>query len=167
MPTYTNEFKSKMVQRMLGPERRSAMSLSAETGVSQTSLSKWARQAMRGGTVTIPPKPPRRPEDWTPEEKLRAVVEANKLDASQLGEFLRREGIHEAQIREWRTTALEALSTSKSLSRSEQKRVRELEREVRRKDKALAETAALLVLQKKVRAIWGDGDDDTNEENEK
>lgn len=48
----------------------------------------------------------------------------------------------------------------------ESRRVRELERELRRKDKALAEAAALLVLQKKVQALWGDGDDDTKKESD-
>ena len=42
---------------------------------------------------------------------------------------------------------------------SERQRVKELERELRRKEKALAETAALLVLRKKMEAIWGDGED--------
>ena len=67
---------------------------------------------------------------------------------------------------QWRAAALEGLGPARS-KRSEQRRVQELEKELRRKDKALAEAAALLVLQKKVRAIWGDGDDDTEGKNEK
>ena len=94
------------------------------------------------------------------------VAEAARLDDAALGAFLRREGLHEATLRCWRDAALEALSSERTTrtklkSASDQKRVRELERQIRRKDRALAETAALLVLQKKVHAIWGDGDDDT------
>ena len=63
--------------------------------------------------------------------------------------------------------ALDGGATKASLRGAESKRIKELERELRRKDKALAETAALLVLQKKVREIWGDGDDDTGEGNAK
>lgn len=170
MPAYSEAFKSKMVQRMAGPQGRSALSLSGETGVSQSSLSKWLREAkVRSMTdERKPTKRERRPEDWTPAEKLAAVIEASQLGDSELGEFLRRKGIHEAQLTQWKRAALEALGGAKS-SRgpSESRRIRELEKEVLRKDKALAEAAALLVLQKKVRAIWGDGDDDTAPEPDK
>jgi transposase-like protein len=115
-----------------------------------------------------PAKKEKRPEDWTAAEKLAAVLEASRLGDAELGEFLRREGLHEAQLTQWRQAALDALSGAKpSRAPSEGRRVRELEKEVQRKDKALAEAAALLVLQKKVRAIWGDGDDDTEPESEK
>jgi transposase len=105
----------------------------------------------------------KRPEDRSPDEKLRLVLESSALPEAAQGEFLRRHGLHEADLAAWRDAALTGLSGGPSApSRtSEAKRVRELEKELRRKDKALAETAALLVLQKKVRAIWGDGDDDT------
>ena len=91
------------------------------------------------------------------------MLEASALPETQLGEFMRRQGLHEADLAAWREMALGALGAAPmSQSRSgDARRVRELEKELRRKDKALAETAALLVLQKKVRAIWGDGDDDT------
>ena len=170
MPTYSEAFKSKMVQRMTGREGRSAMSLSGETGVSQSSLSKWLREAKVRPMADEqkPPKREKRPEDWTAAEKLAAVMEASRLSDAELGEFLRRNGLHEAHLTQWRQAALEALGGAKpSRVPSESRRVRELEKEVQRKDKALAEAAALLVLQKKVRAIWGDGDDDTEPESEK
>jgi transposase len=168
--TYSEAFKSKMVQRMTGPAARSAISLSGETGVSQSSLSKWLRQAKVRPMAhdEKPPKKERRPEDWTAAEKLSAVMEASRLGDDELGAFLRREGLHDAQLAEWRKAALEGIGGTKAPRvSSESRRVRELEKEVLRKDKALAEAAALLVLQKKVRAIWGDGDDDTEPENEK
>ena len=93
-------------------------------------------------------------------------MESSRLTEAELGAFLRREGLHEATLRQWRASALEGLGPQRA-TRSEQKRLQELEKELRRKDKALAEAAALLVLQKKVRALWGDGDDDTEPKNEK
>lgn len=109
------------------------------------------------------PKEKRRPEDWTPEQKLLAVAEASRLTDAELGEWLRRQGLHQSHVDEWRKSALEALGVGAKPSRPspDARRVRELEKELTRKDKALAETAALLVLQKKARAIWGDADDDT------
>ncbi len=88
---------------------------------------------------------------WTAAEKLRVVIEAATLDDS-LGELLRREGLHEAQLRQWRAGAeagLTEASRKKGRRSPEAMRVRDLERELRRKDHALAEASALLVLKKK------------------
>jgi len=188
MAVYTEAFKRKMVQRLSGPDAVTATALAAETGVPQPTLSLWLRKsrsvravtadkpgfsrpALPPSTPASPPPPPRRPEDWSAEEKLRAVVEAGQLPAEQLGAFLRQRGLHEAQIRQWREAAIGALGAKAKkpapVSAADRKRIRELEKQLRRKDKALAETAALLVLQKKARAIWGDGDDDTEPETEK
>jgi transposase len=164
---YTEAFKAKMVRQMLGPRARSASSLSSETGVSQPTLSRWLLSAQstlgamakpQGKTTT---SSARRAEDWPPEERLRVVVESSHLEDEELGAFLRAEGLHEATLRAWRSAALEGLGPLRP-ARGDQKRVRELEKELRRKDKALAEAAALLILQKKVQHLWGDGDDDTD-----
>lgn len=106
---------------------------------------------------------PRRPRDWSPEEKLNAVIEAQALSEDEMGAFLRRKGLHEAQLQEWRSILLASLQghpqrTGAKPSAGQTRRIRELEKELDRKDKALAETAALLVLQKKVQALWGDAD---------
>ena len=112
-----------------------------------------------------------RPNDRTPAEKLRLVNEASTLSDEELGEFLRKNGIHNAQLEQWRQDALGGLGAPlrkpSGKNTSEAKRIRELERDLTRKDKALAETAALLVLKKKAQAIWGDEDDDTTPRNGK
>jgi transposase len=171
--TYTDRFKRAMVQRMLLPNGPTATSLAEEVGVPQPTLSRWARTL---GTLSVvsnhnakePASGSRRPEDWSAQERLRAVMEASQLGAEELGEFLRREGLHEETLEEWRTAALDALAPSSPRSRGgDKKRIKRLERELLRKDKALAETAALLVLQKKVRDLWGDGDESTSEDNDK
>jgi transposase len=179
MTEYSEAFKSKMVQRMTGPRAKTATALAPEVGVSQPTLSRWLREAqarvvamskdplqVTAPSPEPPPKAPKRPEDWSAEERLRVVIESSQLSDDELGAFLRREGLHEATLRQWRAAALEALGPQRA-TRAEQKRVQELEKQLRRKDKALAEAAALLVLQKKVQAIWGDGDDDTEPKNDK
>jgi transposase-like protein len=103
-------------------------------------------------------------KQWTASEKLRAVVEAAALSEQALGAFLRREGLHAAEVRQWREAAEAALggrSREKHQQAVDAKRMKALERELRRKEQALAEAAALLVLKKKVREIWGDEDDGT------
>ncbi len=159
---YPEKFKAKMVQKLTSPGAPSATALSEEVGVAQPTLSKWVREAGRVGGMraTKRPKAGKRPQDWPAEEKLEAVVEAASLPEEDLGAFLRRRGLHSTHLRQWREQLVAGLARSKKTS-AEARRIRELERELRRKDKALAETAALLVLKKKVRAIWGDGDDGT------
>ena len=116
-----------------------------------------------------PARVPRRPTEWKADEKLRLLVQADGLTGEALGDLLRREGLHEADLAEWRRAALGALGPSSKTpsSSGEAKRVRELERELLRKDKALAETAALLVLKKKVHDYWGDEDDSTKKATDK
>jgi transposase-like protein len=110
---------------------------------------------------------PKSPRQWSAEEKFQVVLEAAALSADELGAFLRRKGLHAAQLEEWRSivaqSATAALATSKSNKRSpERKKIAALERELLRKDKALAEVTALLALKKKLEAILGEEDDDTD-----
>jgi transposase len=162
-----------MVQRMSGPHARSATSLAKETGVSQAALSRWLLQARTIGLMAKkddddPRKPDLLQKQRSPEEKMRLVLEASRISEAELGAFLRSKGLHEAELDEWRDAMMSGLKPASSKrGRSEDaRRVRELEKELRRKDKALAEAAALLVLQKKVQALWGDEDDDTKKEND-
>jgi transposase len=162
---YPAAFKAAMVRRMTGHNSQPARELARETGVHATTLSHWKREA--GKLADMSKKKIKandgRPDDRTADEKLQLVLEASLLTDEELGEFLRRNGLHEADLGRWRDDALAGLGDRRPVQRraTDTKRIRELEREVRRKDKALAEAAALLVLQKKVQAIWGDGDDDT------
>jgi hypothetical protein len=108
-------------------------------------------------------------ERFTAKEKLRLLQIAEGLSDAELGAFLRREGVSDVQLKRWRTEVEAALERPKRKRRTDREReleraVKVLERELRRKDKALAETAALLVLKKKMQEIWGDADDDTDEE---
>ena len=159
--TYSPAFRSKMLEKLLGPDARTACSLSREVGVPQTTLSRWMRQA-----VTLKDMDTKKRKSWSAEEKLRIVVQASELPEEELGAFLRREGVHTSQLKRWRETARGALaggqvSEARRQAARDRKRIQELERELRRKDKALAESAALLWLKKKAQEIWGDEDDDT------
>jgi transposase len=176
VPKYNDAFKAKMVQRLAMPGGPTAATLSVETGVTQSTLSRWVREARKVRPVQtssdVPDdplsaaRPARRVDDWTAEERLRVVIEASRLPDEDLGVFLRREGLHQAQMQAWQATALEALqpasSTKTTKATAYARRVRDLEKELRRKDSALAEAAALLVLSKKIKALWGDGDDATS-----
>lgn len=167
---YSERFKSKMVQKMATPGGPSASALSREVGVHQSTLSCWLRQAGKvSGMKKSQPKPP---QSWSAPEKLQAVFEASSLPEEELGPFLRRKGLYRKDLEQWREEMLHGLETKKTRPRTSSKtpegrRIRKLEKEMRRKDAALAETAALLVLKKKVQTIWGDEDESTKPRNGK
>jgi transposase-like protein len=160
-----------MIQRMVGRGRISASALSREVGVAQPTLSLWLKSAGRLSVVSDDEKPkPKatRPEDWSPRKKLAAVMEAARLSDGELGGWLRREGLTEEHLLQWRGALEERASAvfeprEPRVSAESRKRVLELERELKRKDKALAETAALLVLQGKVQALWAEEDAPTRQ----
>ena len=158
---YSGSFKEAMVKKMTGPEGRSATSLATEVGVPQSTLSRWVRQYGRLGERSAEGSMGKRGENWQAEEKLRAVLEYEKLDEEGRGKYLRERGLYSVDIERWRSEMLAAVGKKRPKAADAQgQRIRELEAELRRKEKALAETAALLVLKKKAQAIWGDPEDE-------
>jgi transposase len=154
-------FKQKMIDKLIGKNATSARALARETGISQETLSRWLRDAR-----SLPDVPPdlRPPRNWTVEQKVRVLAAAAELEGEQLMAFLEREGVKLAELQRWRL----ALDEGGVASVATTKRIRKLERELARKEKALAEAAALLVLKKKVESLYEeDEDDDTNGDNEK
>jgi len=171
---YSKGFKERMVERMSGMDAVSATALSKEVGVPQPTLSKWLRAACPdhpldffepvSGKVTAMPM--RRPQDWSAEEKFQVVLESLSVTDEELGAFLRSKGVHESHIEQWRSQMLNGLHGRASLKegtkkKRDSKEIRNLRQELARKEKALAEAAALLVLKKKAQAIWGDEDENT------
>jgi transposase len=173
---YSETFRTKLVQKMLMPNARPVSVLAREAGVPEGTLFRWKKEATLGGMPADrpddeTPSPTKPPHQWSAEDKLAVVLEAAAVPEAELGAFLRRKGLHAAQLAEWRKQMLAGLDgggskADRKAASVEARRVKNLERELKRKDKALAEAAALLILKKKVQEIWGDEDDDTTPENE-
>jgi len=176
---YSEMFKNNMIHKLTGPGALSAGALSKQVDVPQSTLSSWLRQAgvespyvyanTSQAETTMREKPPK---NWSSQKKFQVVLEAASLSDENLGAFLRSKGLHETHLEQWRLQMLDGLEKvplPKKTKRSpaDAKKIRVLEKELRRKDKALAETAALLVLKKKVQEIWGDEDEGTSKKNGK
>lgn len=169
MQKYSEEFKTEMVRKMTGPGAMSALRLSKECGVGQPTLSGWLREAkVRAVKKASKNGPVKR---WTAAEKLRVVMAAAAAGEEGRGEVLRREGLYEADLEQFQNDLAELVSSKPTRSKpdpADKKRIKDLEREVRRKDKALAEAVALAVLSKKLNAYFGAAEvGDTDEENER
>jgi len=153
---YTENFKKAMVQKMLLPGGPGVTRLSQEIGVNKQTLYNWRDKYHDIGTGSTYTH--RSPRQWTDEEKYEALLEAASLKGEDLGKWLREKGLRSEHIEKWQDDMKKNLNQRKKADeiRELRKKNKELERELRRKDKALAEMSALVVLKKKVAALWGD-----------
>jgi transposase len=155
---YVAEFKESIISRMLPPRSESVSSISKETGISVDTLYTWRIQNRNNQRVPAfsVSSAPRKHDS---EEKLLAIIETASLSETELGEYCRRKGYYPEQIAGWRASIVLGLSAPPNKADREQlqqqsKIIKQLHHELNRKEKALAETAALLVLGKKVAALW-------------
>lgn len=156
---YTKEFRESAISKVLLRDGRPVQAIADECGLPKSTLVSWvAKHGMPLGM-----KKQKGSKKWKAEEKLRILIETGSLSESDLGAYLRREGLYSHQLTEWRSEIVSLLksSTAKAPGKdARDEKIKNLEKEVLRKDKALAEASALLILQKKVNLIWGDKDED-------
>jgi transposase-like protein len=155
LKNYSTELRESILAKMLPPNNASVPLLARDTGIPRDTLYGWRRQALGRGQRPATSASPL--EGLSSEEKFTVVMETAALNERELGEYCRRKGLFAEQIATWRETCREA--NAPLPSKAERAEIQRLNREVLRKDKALAEAAALLVLQKKVRAIWEESGD--------
>jgi transposase len=161
MTQYPDELKASIIARMLPPTNAMVSELARETGIPKDTLYTWRRKAGKGG-VSIREK---LGTGLSSEEKFNVVLETASLSEIELGEYCRRKGLFPQQITAWREvctqahTPLDSKAERKKMS-TQTREIKRLEAELRRKEKALAEAAALLILQKKVRSLWAEHEDE-------
>ena len=137
--------------RLLPPESASLADVAQEFGVSTKTLEKW-RDALL--------LQPAGKKQWTPAARFEALLTTATMNEQERSAWCRANGVFPQQLVEWRQSATEALGapqterSSPAQAKADRRRIQELERDLRRKEKALAETAALLVLSKKLEAIF-------------
>ena len=160
MTTYPEEFKAKIIAQMLPPHNRHIPDLACETGIPQDTLYNWRIKQQRR-TEAVVTKTTAEPDRLSSQDKFHLVVESATLNEQELGEFCRRRSVFPEQLASWREVCSGAneLRQGREASADDRKLARrnaELESELRRMEKALAEAAALLMLQKKVRDLWAE-----------
>ena len=157
MARYGKEFRQRAVARLLPPESSSVTQVAAELGVRTETLERWRAEALAA---------PQRERIWTADARLEAVITTASMDETARNAWCREHGVYPGDLAKWRSGAVAALAdpaearATPQQTRQDRRRIRLLERELGRKDKALAETAALLVLSKKLSAVFReDGDE--------
>ena len=147
--------RESILSKLLPPYNLTVSQLAHQAGISPKTLYHWRKKAQSKGIVMV--KQGRK--DWSAQQKLSLIIESSGLNAHELSQFCRQRGIYSEQLEQWKQECFEGMSPKKEKSPSlEQKHIKALEKELKRKDKALAETAALLVLQKKLQTLWEDED---------
>ena len=161
MNNYPKELKESIIARMLPPNNISIPELVRETNIPKDTLYTWRRQSLKGGTLSQSTAT----KGLSSEEKFTIVLETASLNEVELGEYCRRKGLFPQMIDAWQTTCRQAHTplapkADRTTIRTQKKEIKRLEVELQRKEKALAEAAVLLVLQKKVRSLWEDPEDE-------
>lgn len=161
---YSDERKDAVLKKLMPPRNRTIAELAEEEAISVATLYNWRRQAREQGRLL--PEGSTEPDGWNSRDKFNPVLESAALSEAELAEYCRRRGLYPEQLRRWRAAcegandrAQEAAWRQSEALKHEKVRSRKLERELKRKESALAETAALLTLRKKADAIWGEGED--------
>jgi len=154
---YSAEFKASIIAKLLPPHNVSVPDMVKETGISKNTLYTW-RSKYRNRQSDLATNLNQQAGSLSNEEKLAIVIETAILSEVELGEYCRRKGFYPEQIVGWKNAFAQGFPASISKAEREQLReqittIKRLEKELHRKDKALAETAALLVLQKKFQVL--------------
>ncbi|MCP4009519.1 MAG: transposase [Proteobacteria bacterium] len=154
---YTEAFRQQALQKVYARGSRSVISIAEELNLNHWTLKNWMKpksKPIKQKTTTA-----KRPNDWTPAERLGALMTTHSMDDQSLGHYCRSQGIFTHHLKQWRTDFESGTSSSSSHLaelRDLKSSHKNLQSELKRKEKALAEAAALLVLQKKFQALWED-----------
>jgi len=164
MARYSSERKESVLKKLLPPLNMTVAEVARQEGVSAQTLYNWRYEAKKLGK----PVPGKKlsTEDWSAETKLAVVVETMPLSESELSQYCREKGLYPEQVRRWKQECLHGFLNSEAIAaathrqaKTDKTEIKALKRELRRKEKALAETAALLVLRKKLNALWEDDEE--------
>ncbi len=164
---FSQSFKIQAVEKALNRSNETTQQEVADKlGIGLSTLGKWIIKSRNNeleasslDTMTQE----KRPQDFSLEERLNLIIRCSSLEESEMNQFCREEGIFAHHIKQWKDDFTKNQSPSNGAKESKQLKaeIKTLKKEINRKDKALAETAALLVLQKKVQAIWGSDEDNS------
>lgn len=162
MPSYSSDLKEKVIKLMLPPHNISVRELTEKHNISEQSLYKWKKAAKANGAVVQ--NHSGKKEKYSNEVKLNIIIETAGLNNQELSEYCRKKGIYTNEIKSWKSSFITGKTETETIIKQELKskdaELKSVKKELHRKEKALAEAAAILVLRKKVQAIWNSDEED-------
>lgn len=164
MARYSTERKESILKKLLPPNNMTVAAVAKVEGVSEQTLYNWRSEIKQKGQPV--PGNKSTPEQWSAEAKLAVVIQTGALSESELSQYCRKNGLFVEQVKGWKEECLRGFQLSagqkkeaKQQSRNDKHEIQALKKELRRKEKALAEAAALLVLRKKLNALWEENEE--------
>jgi transposase len=159
---YSRAIKESVIKKAMPPENRSISQLSKEYGISEQTIRNWMEK-VKSGTLDLS-QDEIGPRFLSSSEKLQLILESASLSEEEKGSWIREKGLHSQHLELWeqelRDIVTEKQKNNQDELKAAKKRIKELQKEVSRKDKALAEMAALIALKKKLETVFGDDEDD-------
>jgi transposase-like protein len=162
---YTRRVKEAAIRMMLPPESKPLTKISETLGIPLGTLKKWQQELRASGHAAPANDDPA--DQWNSKDKFLIVVETINLNEAELSEYCRLKGLYPEQVRQWQEICIRAngeipgqIAEMMQQDKAMQRELRQIKKELQRKESALAETAALLVLRKKAEAIWGTPDEE-------
>jgi len=171
MKRQTEEFRRTLVQRVLSNPDKPVKNIAQEAGVGYSTLQKWVARYRQTASETggeeakASMAEARRPQDWSHIDRFNAILATNSMDEEEIGRYCREQGLYRQQLKKWKDDLMTEPDKSKLQKLQDENRTlksksKKLEKELWRKEKALAEASTLLILKKKADSIWGEVEDD-------
>jgi transposase-like protein len=161
--------KTAIIMQAINRGSRAIAEIAALNNIGKSTLTRWVRQYKLGILPESKPSESNVVKDNKPlhsEQKFKHILASNGLDDVSLGKYCRQNGLYAHELKTWKNDFMNNKDTGDSSAAikaelSEMKaKNKKLESELRRKDKALSEASALLILKKKANLIWGESEDD-------
>lgn len=161
--TYSKAIKASVLAKIMAPNAPNVVELAKEFNMPYNTIYSWKSAVLKKKNVTQL-NVPQRPHDKSPEAKLQAVLDTMGKTEQEQGAYCRTHGIYSNHLDTWKKQMLEGLGvTSSNEHKAENQQTlkenKKLKRDLERKDKALAEVSALLILKKKANLLWGVDED--------
>ena len=167
MAQYSAERKQAILNKLLSPNLSSIAQLAREENIAEQTLYNWRNRAKQQGKTVATNH---RTQELSPETKLTIIIDTAKLNETELAEYCRNKGLYPEQIAQWKAQSLTGFNASEQQTaqsrkqhqadQTQLKQLKQLKQAVKRKDKALAEAAAILILRKKLATLWGEDEDE-------
>ena len=152
---FSPEFKQAIVKKLLSRGELTVEQFCQQNGLVLSTVRRWQSECANVSRMNHK----KNKSKLSPENILKIISETYSLNDEDLGLYLRKHGLHTAQITEWRTSFLSSVNQPKIFINKKDERdlkINDLEKNLRKKDAALAEVSALLILQKKANLLWPD-----------
>ena len=164
MQRYSLELKEAIVKRLRSPFNEGVIALSKKEGIPVATLYTWLKRVQGNGNMVS--KKGFKVSGLSVESRFTILVETARMSELELSDYCRTKGLYPEQIKEWKQECLSGMggkigqTVDKTQAKKDKKIIEQLGKELARKEKALAEAAALLILRKKLHAFYEEGNED-------